>query len=126
MAIVIAAALGFALNHWLDTATIAAWEWRVPFFVGCMIVPFIFILRRNLEETQEFKQRQHRPSMKEVFTTLVQNWNAVIAGVLLVAMTTTSFYLITVYAPTFGKTVLHLSTADSLLVTLCVGISNFI
>ncbi|AET90745.1 metabolite/H+ symporter, major facilitator superfamily [Burkholderia sp. YI23] len=39
---------------------------------------------------------------------------------------TTSFYLITVYAPTFGKTVLHLSTADSLLVTLCVGVSNFI
>ena len=41
-------------------------------------------------------------------------------------MTTTSFYLITVYAPTFGKTVLHLSTADSLLVTLCVGVSNFV
>ena len=71
VAIVIAAALGFALNQWLDTATIAAWGWRVPFFVGCMIVPFIFILRRNLEETQEFKQRQHRPSMKEVFRTLV-------------------------------------------------------
>jgi MHS family citrate/tricarballylate:H+ symporter-like MFS transporter len=31
-----------------------------------------------------------------------------------------------VYAPTFGKTVLHLSTADSLLVTLCVGVSNFV
>jgi MHS family citrate/tricarballylate:H+ symporter-like MFS transporter len=98
----------------------------VPFFVGCMIVPFIFVLRRNLEETREFKQRQHRPGMKEVFATLVQHWNVVIAGMLLVAMTTTSFYLITVYAPTFGKTVLHLSTADSLLVTLCVGISNFI
>jgi len=45
---------------------------------------------------------------------------------MLVAMTTTSFYLITVYAPTFGKSVLQLSTADSLLVTLCVGVSNFI
>jgi MHS family citrate/tricarballylate:H+ symporter-like MFS transporter len=91
VAIVIAAALGFALNQWLDTATIAAWGWRVPFFVGCMIVPFIFILRRNLQETEEFKQRQHRPSMKEVFATLVQNWNVVIAGVLLVAMTTKVF-----------------------------------
>jgi MHS family citrate/tricarballylate:H+ symporter-like MFS transporter len=98
----------------------------VPFFVGCMIVPFIFMLRRNLEETQEFKARQHRPTMKEVFRTLVQNWAVVVAGVMLVAMTTTSFYLITIYAPTFGKTVLHLSTADSLLVTLCVGVSNFV
>ena len=29
---------------------------------------------------------------------------------LMVAMTTTAFYLITVYAPTFGKTVLQLSS----------------
>ena len=32
----------------------------------------------------------------------------------------------TVYTPTFGKSVLKLSTRDSLLVTLCVGVSNFI
>jgi MFS transporter, MHS family, citrate/tricarballylate:H+ symporter len=119
VAIVVAAGLGFALNQGLSAPAIAAWGWRVPFFVGCMIVPFIFVLRRNLEETQEFKARKHRPSMKDVLSTLVQNWGVVIAGMMLVAMTTTSFYLITVYAPTFGKTVLHLSTADSLLVTLC-------
>ncbi|SAK71133.1 major facilitator superfamily metabolite/H(+) symporter [Caballeronia catudaia] len=128
VAIVVAAALGFALNQSLNAAAIAAWGWRVPFFVGCMIVPFIFMLRRNLEETQEFKARarQHRPSMNEVFRTLIKNWGVVIAGMMLVAMTTSSFYLITVYAPTFGKTVLHLSTADSLLVTLCVAVSNFV
>ena len=44
---------------------------------------------------------------------------------LLVAMTTTTFYLITVYTPTFGRTVLKLSAADSLIVTLCVGVTNF-
>ncbi|WP_322029473.1 MFS transporter [Paraburkholderia sp. J76] len=126
VAIVVAAGLGFALNRYLDAASIAAWGWRVPFFVGCMIVPFIFMLRRNLDETEEFKARRHRPTMNEVFRTLAQNWAVVTAGVMLVAMTTTSFYLITVYAPTFGKTVLHLSTADSLLVTLCIAVSNFI
>ncbi|EGH48944.1 citrate-proton symporter, partial [Pseudomonas syringae pv. pisi str. 1704B] len=42
------------------------------------------------------------------------------------AMTTTTFYLITIYAPAFGKTVLNLSTSDALLVTLLVGVSNFI
>jgi MHS family citrate/tricarballylate:H+ symporter-like MFS transporter len=126
VAIVVAAGLGFALNQWMDGASISAWGWRIPFFVGCMIVPFIFLLRRNLEETQAFKARQHRSTMREVFRSLVRNWTTVIAGMMLVAMTTASFYLITVYAPTFGKTVLHLSTADSLLVTLCVGVSNFI
>jgi MHS family citrate/tricarballylate:H+ symporter-like MFS transporter len=49
----------------------------------------------------------------------------VLSGTLLVSMTTVSFYLITVYTPTFGKRVLHLSTTDSLVVTLCVGVSNF-
>ena len=49
-----------------------------------------------------------------------------LAGMMLVSMTTISFYLITVYTPTFGKTVLHLTKSDSLIVTLFVGVSNFI
>ena len=40
---------------------------------------------------------------------------------MLVVMTTVSFYLITVYTPTFGRSVLKLSAADSLVVTFCVG-----
>ena len=60
-----------------------------------------------------------------VFATLLANWQVVIAGMMMVAMTTTAFYLITVYAPTFGKKVLMLSASDSLLVTLLVAISNF-
>jgi MHS family citrate/tricarballylate:H+ symporter-like MFS transporter len=48
----------------------------------------------------------------------------VLVGMLLVTMTTVSFYFITAYTPTFGKEVLKLSSIDSLLVTLCVGISN--
>ncbi|WP_249675898.1 MFS transporter [Pseudomonas abieticivorans] len=126
VAIVVAAGLGFILNQTLSTSEIAAWGWRVPFAIGCMIVPFIFLLRRKLEETQEFQQRRHRPSMREVFNTLLHNWTIVLAGMLMVAMTTTAFYLITVYAPTFGKSVLNLSTSDALLVTLLVGVSNFI
>lgn len=63
--------------------------------------------------------------MRQVFTTLLANWPVVVAGMLMVAMTTTAFYLITVYAPTFGK-VLMLSASDSLLVTLLVAVSNFI
>jgi len=41
-------------------------------------------------------------------------------------MTTVNFYFITVYTPTFGRSVLHLSAADSLLVTMFVGVSNFV
>jgi MHS family citrate/tricarballylate:H+ symporter-like MFS transporter len=126
VAIVVAAALGFVLNQWMAPAVIADWGWRIPFAIGCLIIPFIFVLRRSLQETEAFATRTHRPTMKEVIATLLQNWGVVMAGMLMVAMTTTAFYLITVYAPTFGKTVLNLSTADALLVTLLVGVSNFI
>lgn len=126
VAIVVAAALGYALNQWMAPAVVADWGWRIPFAVGCLIIPFIFLLRRSLQETEEFAARIHRPTMKQVVASLLQNCGVVVAGMLMVAMTTTAFYLITVYAPTFGKTVLNLSTADALLVTLLVGVSNFI
>ena len=112
ISIVVAAALGYGLNVWMEPAVVADWGWRIPFAFGCVIIPFIFVLRRNLEETEEFANRKHRPTMREVLATL--------------AMTTTAFYLITVYAPTFGKTVLQLSTSDALLVTLLVAVSNFV
>jgi metabolite-proton symporter len=127
-AVVFAGLLGVGLNHWLSPEEMGQWGWRVPFLVGCMIVPAIFIIRRSLEETPEFeaRARKHRPTMGEVMKSIGQNFGLVIAGMALVVMTTVSFYLITAYTPTFGKNELHLSDLDSLLVTVCVGISNFI
>jgi len=126
VAIIVAAAIGYALNKMLPTEEVAQWGWRIPFFIGCMIVPVLFVIRRSLQETEEFMQRKHRPNAREIFQSMLKNWGLVICGMLLVSMTTVSFYLITVYTPTFGKSVLKLTTTDSLIVTLCVGISNFI
>ncbi|MBW9336084.1 MFS transporter [Herbaspirillum sp. RU 5E] len=126
VAIVMAAALGFGLNHWLSPGEVTAWGWRIPFLIGCAIIPVIFMLRNTLEETGEFQARRHHPDIQEVFHSMVKNWRTVLTGMLFVAMTTTTFYLITVYTPTFGRSVLHLGAGDSLLVTLFVGLSNFV
>jgi MFS transporter, MHS family, citrate/tricarballylate:H+ symporter len=126
VAIIVAAALGYALHIWLTPLQIGSWGWRIPFFIGCMIVPVLFMIRRSLQETEEFMQRKHRPNARAIFRSMLDNWGLVITGMMLVAMTTVSFYLITIYTPTFGKNVLKLSTTDSLIVTLCVGVSNFI
>lgn len=126
VAIVVAALIGYVLNRVFIPETISEWAWRIPFFIGCMIVPLLFFLRRSLEETAEFEARHTRPTLQQVVTSLLQNWQIVLLGVMLVMMTTVSFYLITVYTPTFGKSVLKLSESDALVVTLCVGISNFI
>jgi len=125
-AIMVAAALGYLINGWLSPAVIDDWGWRIPFFVGCMILPFVFYIRRSLLETEEFLARKVRPTFTQILHSMVRNWPLIVAGMMMVVMTTVSFYLITVYTPTFGKSVLKLSAADALLVTFCVGLSNFI
>jgi len=124
MAVMFAALIGVILNRTLAPASMAAWGWRVPLLVGCAIIPFLFRLRRSLEETDEFLARPKRPSASEVLRSLGANWTLVVIGTLMVTMTTVSFYMITAYTPTFGSAVLKLTTGDSLIVTLCVGASN--
>ncbi len=63
VAIIMAALIGYALNATLEHEEIAARGWRIP-FIGCMIIPLIFVLRRSLQETEEFLQRKHRPDTK--------------------------------------------------------------
>jgi len=126
VAIFIAAIIGFGLSEMMPAATVAAWGWRIPFFIGCLIIPFIFFLRRTLEETPEFLAMKKHPSTSEVFSSAAVNWKIILLGMMLAAMTTVTFYFVTVYTPTFGKTVLKLSSQDALLVTLLVAVTNFI
>jgi MHS family citrate/tricarballylate:H+ symporter-like MFS transporter len=124
-AIMASALIGYLVSQWLAPAQISDWGWRIPFFIGCLIVPAIFVIRRSLQETEEFLARKHHPRFSEIMASIAQNWKIVVAGMMMVVMTTVSFYLITVYTPTFGKNVLKLSSSDSLIVTFCVGLSNF-
>jgi MHS family citrate/tricarballylate:H+ symporter-like MFS transporter len=126
VAIMAAAALGFGLSGMLAPAAISEWGWRIPFIIGCAIVPFLFYVRRSLQETTHFLARKHHPTTAEIFASMARDWWTILWGMLLVTMTTVSFYAITVYTPTFGKTVLKLSAGDSLIVTFCVGLSNFL
>src|SRR5207253_2711384 len=54
------------------------------------------------------------------------NWKIIVLGMMMAILTTTTFYFVTVYTPTFGKTVLKLSTQEALIVTLLVAAMNFI
>jgi MFS family permease len=117
--------VGVVLSSQLAPASIDLWGWRVPFLVGCLIIPLLFLLRRSLAETEAFQARTHHPRISETVRTLATNWALVLVGMMLVAMTTVSFYLITAYTPTFGQSELHLKSVGVLIVTLCVGLSNF-
>jgi MHS family citrate/tricarballylate:H+ symporter-like MFS transporter len=125
VAVVIAALLGFAIALLMPPAAADAWGWRIPFFIGCAIVPFLYLIRRSLEETAEFAARKVHPTFAQIYETLAANWAVVLGGVAMVLMTTVSFYLITVYTPTFGRNVLKLSETDALLATMAIAASNF-
>jgi MFS family permease len=124
VAVAFAGVLGFALSNLMSPLDLQAWGWRIPLIVGCLIIPFVYMIRRTLEETEEFSARTHHPTPSDIYASMLVHWRIVIAGVAMVLMTSVSFYTITAYTPTFGREVLKLSQSDALLVTLCVGLSN--
>ncbi|MFT9061749.1 MAG: MFS transporter [Acetobacter orientalis] len=126
IAVMVAAALGVGLASLISAQDMAAWGWRIPLLIGCLIVPVLFFLRRHLQETEAFATQHSPPKLKEILTTIQQEWRVIVTGLFIVLMTTTSFYIITAYTPSFGSAVLHLSAHVSLVVTLCVGLSNFV
>ena len=126
MAVMVAALIGVILTSRLSPEIMRTWGWRIPLLLGCAIVPFLFLLRRSLPETDEFTARKRHPQIAEILASLRSNWKIVLIGASMVVMTTVSFYMITAYTPTFGSRVLNLSTLDSFQVTLCVAASNLL
>ena len=126
VAVVFAGVLGYGLSSLMPPEALNAWGWRIPLIVGCLIIPSIYMIRRTLQETEEFAARKHHPTSAEIYRSMLLHWRILLTGVAMVLMTTVSFYTITAYTPTFGKSILKLSQSDALLVTLCVGISNLI
>ncbi|GAB0118323.1 tricarballylate/proton symporter TcuC [Acidisoma sp. 7E03] len=126
VAVAFAAILGVILNLSLSHAAMESWGWRIPLLVGCVIVPFLFLLRRSLEETEVFARRRHHPGFRAILASVASHWRLVLSGMMLITMTTVSFYLITAYTPTFGRRVLDLGALQVMTVTLCIAISNFI
>jgi MFS family permease len=125
VAVMFAALVGVLLSRALLPEQMASWGWRVPLLIGCAIIPVLYWLRHSLAETEEFLGRRHRPSTAQILSSLREHWKIVLTGTLMVTTTTVSFYMITAYTPTFGGEVLHLEATDNLIVTLCVGASNF-
>lgn len=125
VAVMLAAAVGFAAAAALTPQQLETWGWRIPLGIGCLIVPFLFLLRRGLGETEAFQARTHRHDVRAILRMLWLCRQQVLIGMALVLMTTVSFYTITAYTPTFGK-ILHLPAVDNLIVTALVGLSNFI
>jgi MHS family alpha-ketoglutarate permease-like MFS transporter len=54
----LALALLIVLQATLSDADLAAWGWRIPFFVGAALAVIVFWLRRRLDETRAFSAEE--------------------------------------------------------------------
>ena len=126
VAVMMAALLGVAVSSTLTKQQMGDWGWRVPLLIGCAIIPLIFWLRSSLTETAAFHRIKKVTRTADVLRLMGQSWKLILTGVALSILTTTTFYLITAYTPTFGRTALKLDAVGVLMVTLAVGFSNFV
>ncbi len=88
VAVVFASFLGVVLNSIIPAEQMAAWGWRIPLLIGCLIAPLILYLRSSLKETEEFQSRRHHPSASEALRIIGRNWAVVLEGVMLSSLTT--------------------------------------
>jgi MHS family citrate/tricarballylate:H+ symporter-like MFS transporter len=126
LAVVAAALIGYLLTKYITNDQMNSFGWRIPFLIGCFIVPFVFYQRRNLKETEAFNSRAEKLTMHQIFSSALSSYKIILLGSTLVMFTTVMFYMITAYTPTYGKSMLNFSSTNAFMVTAFVGISNFI
>jgi MHS family proline/betaine transporter-like MFS transporter len=122
LATVLAAGVSALLSAFLTDAQIGDWGWRVAFAVGLLIGPVGIYIRRNIDETADFKrlgaaQKQKSP-LREVF---VHDWRNVLLGIGVVAAATAFNYVHKVYMPTYAVKQLHLTSTSSFVGAVMTG-----
>ena len=125
LGVMAATGLGVLLTASLTMEEMAAFGWRIPLLVGCLIIPILFWLRRSLPETEVFEQSTHPCSTREILRILLEHWGIVLIGVLMTILNTTMFYFVNTYTALYGN-LLRLDPLGNFTVALGVGTASFI
>ncbi|WP_394004960.1 MFS transporter [Luteimonas sp. WGS1318] len=110
----------------MDDAAFLAWGWRIPFLASAALVLVGLWVRLKIHETPDFqkvldRRERVRLPIREV---LVHEWRGVVAGTLLALATFVLFYLMTVFALSWGTSQLGY-TRERFLVLQLVGVLCF-
>lgn len=105
LAAVVATAFGVLLTGTMSAADLQAWGWRIPFAFGLMIGPVGYYIRRNMEETPEF--RAAAPPRTPMRDLIFMQWDRLLLVIGVVILSTSSQYML-VYMPTYAIRELHL------------------
>ncbi|WP_158935743.1 MFS transporter [Burkholderia sp. S171] len=119
----LAAGFGATLNATLDTGQMNSWGWRVPFCFGLLIGPVALCIRRNIEETPDFRQNAH--SENPLAEMLKNDRDRLCPAVGAVVLATVASYLL-LYMPTYAIRQLGMAPSDAFAATLAAGITQFV
>ena len=127
LALLIGAACGTLITEFFTQEQIAAWAWRLPFAFGLVIVPIAIYIRRNIDETDAFKQMKEedcqaaargmvqRLSLGQM---LLTHTRETLIGVGLVVTATVSIYITFTYLVTYSTQILKLPLNQTFLVQM--------
>lgn len=97
------------LTSLIGSDAINDWGWRVPFLLGGLFGPIGLWLRRQVDETPPYREMAAEPGAAQASTC---GHAAKAFG--FTVLWTVSFYVFLTYMPTYTRTQLHLTAAQSL------------
>ncbi|MGC2163842.1 MAG: MFS transporter [Silvibacterium sp.] len=123
------APLGFFLSggvfllfsHWLTDQQFLAFGWRIPFLASAVLVFLGLYVRLSLTETPVFQKAQEmgEPEKLPMMALFRNHTKALFAGILVSLSIFVVFYLLSVFALSWGTNVLGYSRDKFLLMELC-------
>lgn len=96
------------LSAWLDDAQFLAWGWRIPFLASALLVFVGLYVRLRLTETPDFERAVARNERVRIPVVEVVRHHprALVLGMFAATATFVQFYLMTVFALSWGTTAL--------------------
>lgn len=108
------------LSRWLTDKQFFSFGWRLPFLASAVLVLLGLYVRLTITETPVFRASLERAEQVGIpmFTVLRRHTRALVAGILVCLATFVLFYLMTVFALSWGTSALHYSRGSFLLIQL--------
>jgi MHS family alpha-ketoglutarate permease-like MFS transporter len=101
----------------LTPEQLKAWGWRIPFVIGALISVYAFYMRRDMGETEIFKQSSKVARSHGSWATLAANWKPMVLVIGITIGGTSAFYTYTTYMQKFLKLSVGLTDDQTTLVT---------
>ena len=99
-----------AVGSWLPSEAFQSWGWRIPFLLSAILIVVGFVVRMTISESPVFaKMEQKREIARSpLIAVIMEHPLALIAGTATIIGSTTLGYLVLVYMPSYGTSVLKL------------------